>query len=139
MYPPRGSADAYKSTAIHSGVDLPPQRKIALLLAGVIDRLSLAESQIGNGQTAEKLKTIDTVLTILEALRASLDHESGGAIADQLSSVYTTAEARIVQANVANDVEKLRSVAKLLAPIRDAFNQLAATATANIDAPTDRA
>jgi flagellar secretion chaperone FliS len=139
MYPSRGNADAYKSTAIHSGVDLPPQRKIALLLAGVIDRLSLAESQIQNGQVAEKLKTIDTVLTILEALRASLDHEAGGAIADQLSSVYTTAEARIVQANVSNDIEKLRSVAKLLAPIRDAFNQLAATATAASDGPSDRA
>lgn len=125
MYPPRGSADAYRSTAIHSGVDLPAERKIALLLAGVIDRLQVAESQIQNGQTAEKLRSIDSVLTILEALRASLDFDSGGAIADQLSSVYTTAEAQLVQANISNDVSKLHSVIRLLTPIREAFQQIA--------------
>ncbi|MCK7595157.1 flagellar export chaperone FliS [Pseudomarimonas salicorniae] len=124
MYPPRGSADAYRSAAIHSGVELPPERKLALLLGGIIDRLKVAESQIQNGQMAEKLRTIDSVLTILEALQASLDFESGGAIAEQLSSVYTTAEAQLVQANAGNDVAKLQSVIRLLTPIREAFQQI---------------
>ena len=139
MYPSRGSADAYRSTAIHSGVDLPPERKIALLLGGIIDKLQVAESQIQNGQMAEKLRTIDTVLTILEALRASLDFESGGAIAEQLSSVYTTAEAQVVQANAGNDVSKLHSVIRLLTPIREAFQQIAVPApSAADDAPESR-
>lgn len=134
MYPPRGSAEAYRSTAIHSGAELPPQRKLALLLAGAIDRLQVAETQIQNGQLADKLKTIDTVLSILEALRASLDFESGGAIAEQLSSVYTTAEAQLVQANAGNDVAKLRSVIRLLTPIREAFNQISVPAQPDADA-----
>jgi flagellar protein FliS len=138
MYPPRGSAEAYRSTAIHSGVELPAERKLALLLGGIIDRLQVAESQINNGQMAEKLKTIDTVLTILEALRASLDFESGGAIAEQLSSVYTTAEAQVVQANAGNDVAKLHSVIRLLTPIREAFQQISVSAAAKDDSPDVR-
>ncbi|MBD8524749.1 flagellar export chaperone FliS [Pseudomarimonas arenosa] len=125
MYPSRGNADAYKSAAIHSGVELPPQRKLALLLSGAIDRIRLAETQIQNGQISEKLTTINTVLTILEALRASLDHDGGGEIADRLSSIYTTAEARLVSANAQNDLEGLRAVVRLLTPIEQAFRQLA--------------
>lgn len=133
-----GSA-AYRSAAAHSGVELSPQRKVALLLGGSIDRIRLAETQIATGQQQAKLATIDNVMQILETLRASLNHDDGGAIADQLSSIYMTAEAQLVEANARNDVAKLQSVARLLEPIRDAFAELANSTATDDGSPSDRA
>ena len=114
---------------------MPLDENAVLVVAGVVDRIRLAETQIANGELAAKLATIGNVLEIIEALRASLNFEGGGAIADNLSSIYTTAEARLVEANAQNDVEKLRAVVRLLEPIRDAFAEVA-HATATADAPS---
>ena len=127
MYGSRSSAGAYRSAAIHSGVNLSAERKVALLLAGVVERIRLAETQIANGELGPKLATISNVLEIIEALRASLNFDGGGEIAENLSSIYTTAEARLVEANAQNDVAKLATVVRLLEPIRDAFAEVAQT------------
>lgn len=129
-YGPRHKSDAYRATAASTGADLPPQRKIALLLAGVIERIQLADSQIRNGELSAKLKTVDSALTILEALRASLDFEAGGQLAETLASIYDTASFRLVRANAQNNLEELQSVARLLAPIEASFAQLAAATPA---------
>lgn len=129
-YGPRHKSDAYRATAANTGADLPPQRKIALLLAGVIERIQLADSQIRNGELSAKLKTVDSALTILEALRASLDFEAGGQLAETLASIYDTASFRLVRANAQNNLDELQAVARLLAPIEASFAQLAAAAPA---------
>lgn len=124
-YGPRSTAGAYRATAAQTGAELPPQRKIALLLAGIIERVHLAESQIRNQQLIDKLKTVDSALSILEALRASLDFEAGGKLAETLASLYDTASFRLVRANAHNDIDELQAVARLLAPIEASFAQIA--------------
>lgn len=127
MYGPQSSANAYRTTAASTGEDLPPQRKVALLINGAIEKIRRAQQQINERQLAEKLKTIDTTLQIIEVLRASLDLQNGGQIAESLASLYDTASMRLVEANAGNDVDKLEAVAKMLAPIAEAFASLSPT------------
>jgi flagellar protein FliS len=127
MYGPQSTANAYRNTAASTGEELSPQRKVALLINGTIEKIRRAQAQIAEGQLAEKLKTIDSVLSIIEVLRASLDFQQGGQIAETLGSLYDTAMMRVVEANANNDIAKLDAVAKMLAPIAEAFAQLAPT------------
>lgn len=122
-----GSAAAalrqYRQTGVAAALeDASPHRLIALLLQGAIDRVTQAGFAIQRGAWAEKGRLIGESMSIIDALRAALNREAGGAVAEGLWSLYDYISRRLAQASAGNDVALLDEVGRLLREIRDAWD-----------------
>jgi flagellar protein FliS len=113
--------------------DASPHRLILMLFKGALDRIGVAKGCIERSETARKGETIGQAISIIDGLRACLDMEQGGEIAQNLEALYEYMSAALLEANVNNDVSKLDEVTKLLNEIKsawDAINPNAASAEA---------
>jgi len=118
----RASANQYRQTAVNSAVlDASPHRLVALMLAGVRERLSLAQACIDVGDVARKGQAISEASMIIGHLDGSLDHKAGGDIADSLSALYDYSQRRLTEANLSNDVAVFREIDGLFADIEQAW------------------
>ena len=119
-------ASAYRRTGIDTGVAAAsPHQLILMLFDGAIDAIKSAGSQMHGGQVAAKGAAIGKAVRIVEeGLKASIDRRSGGALADQLASLYDYAVMRLLQANLRNDAAALAEVHGLLDSLRGAWAQI---------------
>lgn len=126
MYAPnRQYADQYRRMAVATSVaEADPHRLIALLLAGACERIRLAEACLQNGDQARKGKAIGEACAIVGHLNGSLDHEAGGEIAGNLSSLYDYLMRRLTEANLNNDTGALQECLSLLVEIETAWNAI---------------
>lgn len=125
----RASAQHYRQTAVQSAVlDASPHRLVALMLAGIRERLQLATACIDKGDIARKGQAINEACMIIGELDGSLDHKAGGDIAAGLSALYAYAQRRLVEANLHNDPDRLKEVDGLIAEIEGAWNAIAPAA-----------
>lgn len=124
MHGSQRSASMYRSTHIDTAQQLSQQKQLVLLLNGLLQRLRVAERAIREADILGKTQAIDAALRILETLRASLDFEAGGAIAEQLAQLYDTASVWLAQANASNDADTLLRTLQLLEPIAGAYASL---------------
>ena len=126
MYaPPRHFADQYRRMAVATSVaEADPHKLIALLLSGACERIRLAEACIGTGDHARKGKAIGEACAIVGHLNGSLDHEAGGEIAGNLSSLYDYVVRRLTEGNLHSDPEALREALTLLTEIETAWNAI---------------
>ena len=84
----RQFTEQYRKVGVQSSVtDADPHKLVALLLAGACERLRLALACLERGDQARKGKAIGEVCAIVGHLNGSLDHEAGGEIAGNLSSL----------------------------------------------------
>ena len=121
----RASAQHYRQTAVSSAVlDASPHRLVALMLAGVRQRLKLATACIGIGDVARKGQAISEASLIISELDGSLDHSAGGEIADGLSALYDYSQRRLTEANFNNDAAVVLEVDGLIADIEAAWLQI---------------
>lgn len=119
---PHSYAAQYRATGLSSAVmDADPHRLVALLLAGACERIRLAEACVPRGDLARKGKAIGEACAIIGHLNGSLDHEAGGQIAANLSSLYDYLQARLTEANLNNDVSALHETLELLGEIESAW------------------
>ena len=63
-------------------------------------------------------------------MRASLDKNVGGEIAENLDALYEYMGARLLSANLNNDVTVLEEVQRLLSDLRETWNAIGATPAA---------
>lgn len=118
----RASAQHYRQTAVHSAVlDASPHRLVALMLAGIRERLTLAMACMDVGDVARKGQAITEASMIIGQLDGSLDHKAGGDIAAGLTSLYDYAQRRLFEANLHNDAAKIKEVDGLIADIESAW------------------
>lgn len=64
------------------------------------------------------------VAILEEGLRASLNKEIGGQLAEDLDALYEYCSNRLIEANLNNKPELLNEVVKLLEPLRDAWETI---------------
>lgn len=122
----RASAQHYRQTAVQSAVlEASPHRLVALMLAGIRERLQLALACIEKGDIARKGQAISEASMIIGELDGSLDHKAGGDIAAGLSALYAYAQRRLVEANLHNDPARLQEVDGLIAEIEGAWQAIA--------------
>ena len=123
--PNAGKLDAYRSTAVHSGVDAAdPHRLVVMLMDGALERIAAASGFMKNGGGVEKAQLLHRAVAIIDELRNSLNFEAGGQIAGNLDALYEYMCMRIMQANASNKPEWLDEVGRLLGEIRSAWLQL---------------
>jgi flagellar protein FliS len=123
--PHAGKLDAYRSTAVHAGVDAAdPHRLVVMLMDGALERIAAASGLMKHGGGIEKAQLLNRAVAIIDELRNSLNLKAGGAIAANLDALYEYMCQRLMQANAQNKPEWLDEVSRLLGEIRSAWLQM---------------
>lgn len=121
----RSALKEYEQVGARSQVEgAPPERLVQMMLEGVLDRVSLARGDMENGEVAAKGERIGKAISLVEGLRASLDHERGGELAGNLDALYEYISRRLTEANLRNDVAILDEVSRLLREIKQAWDRI---------------
>ena len=124
-YPAKG-AHAYAQISIESGaLGASPHRLVVLMFDGAITSVSKAMVHMKNNEIAEKGKSLNHAITIVESgLRASLDKKVGGEIALTLDNLYAHIALQLLQANLRNSPEILLQVIDLLKTMRESWDAI---------------
>jgi flagellar secretion chaperone FliS len=113
---------AYSSVATHGGIAADdPHRLILMLMDGALERIAMARGSLQRGDIAQKAALVQRIVGIVVELRASLDLEKGGALAQSLDELYGYMERQLIRANCDNKTEFLDEVGSLLGEIRSAW------------------
>ena len=122
-FPPNAAKlAAYRSTAVHAGVDAAdPHRLVVMMMDGAMERIATARGLMQNGGGAEKAQLLHRAVAIIDELRNSLNIKAGGAIATNLDALYDYMCVRLMQANASNKPEWLDEVSRLLGEVRAAW------------------
>ncbi len=122
----------YSKTAVEAGIaGASPHRLIQMLMEGALDKIAIARGHLERGQMEQKTRHIGWALSIIGGLRASLNKEAGGEIAQNLDDLYDYMERRLTESNVSNDVAILDEVAGLLKTIKEAWDAIGETGVDN--------
>jgi flagellar secretion chaperone FliS len=115
----------YRQVGVQSGVaGASPHRLVQMLLQGALDRIAKAKGHLERKEIQQKGNQISSAIAIIDALRASLDSENGGKIAENLESLYDYMNRRLLKANIDNDVMKLDEVNQLINDIKGAWDAI---------------
>jgi flagellar secretion chaperone FliS len=118
----KSSLSAYQSvSALGSVAQADPHRLVQMLFDAVAERLATARTCIEQGDIARKAKLLHSCVTLLAELRGSLNMAEGGAVAQNLSSLYEYMIRQLLLANVQSDINLVTEVLNLLNPIRSAW------------------
>ena len=120
---------SYQSVATHGGVAAAdPHRLILMLIDGALERVAQAIGCMRRGATSESSTLLHRAVSIIDELRNSLDMPSGGALAQNLESLYEYMCRQLMRASLERRVELLDEVMRLLNEIRSAWIALPAAA-----------
>ena len=117
------AVNAYSKVGVETGVlAADPHQLVTMLYDGALLAIGRAKEQMAEKMTGAKGQSISKAIAIIgEGLNASLDKEAGGALAIQLSDLYSYMVQRLVRANVNNDPAMLDEVSRMLSDLREAW------------------
>ncbi len=122
----RNALDQYSQNAVQTGIEsASPHRLIQMLLEGVLGKIAAAKGHMERGEIQPKGEKIGSAISIIEGLKASLDKDKGGEIAQNLDDLYIYMERRLIEANRSNDTSLLDEVSDLLKQIKEAWDAIA--------------
>jgi flagellar secretion chaperone FliS len=127
LTPSARAAAKYRQTAVQCGT---PLELVVALYDAAITNVVLAKEGLIRGDLIAKRDGVSRALAIVAELQSSLDMAKGGDISSSLDRLYAYISDRLIQANVKKDPAGLDEVHKLLLPLRDAWQQIAAGETA---------
>ena len=111
----------YQKTAVTTA----SREKILLMLyEGAIKLTRQARHAMSEGKIADKGKYISKATAILSELMATLDFKVGGKLAADLENLYIFMIDKLVEGNIQNDVDCLKSVEDLLGTLYVAWKDV---------------
>jgi flagellar secretion chaperone FliS len=119
-------AASYAQVSIDAKVNsATPHQLILLLFEGASSAITVAKLHIERGEIAQKGKLISQAIDIItNGLKASLNQEVGGKLAEQLAALYDYMARRLLSANIENNIAALDEVSKLLNEIHTAWIEI---------------
>jgi flagellar protein FliS len=73
----RSALNQYSQNAVQTGIEsASPHRLIQMLMEGALGRIATAKGHMERGEIRSKGEQIGSAISILEGLKASLDHEN---------------------------------------------------------------
>lgn len=122
----RRSASAYATVGLETKVlSSDPQQIISLLLQGALTAISQAKIHIANNKIAERGAAISKAIDIVDSgLKASVDKEQGGEIANSLITTYELVVHHLMNANLNADVNRLNIAEGMLKDIYEAWQEI---------------
>lgn len=120
-------ASTYARVGLETGIhEANPHKLILMLFDGAIFSLGAAANHMRAANIAEKGQAISKAIDIIgNGLRASLDFESGGELAERLGALYDYMAHRLLHANLKNDLAALQEISGLLVELRGAWEEIA--------------
>jgi flagellar secretion chaperone FliS len=118
------ATQAYKTVGVNTAVEgATPHKLILMLYDGLLRQLRLGRAHMQKGDLGAKASCLSKAISIIDqGLRASLNDEKGGEIAQRLRALYDYSERQLVHANARNDVAVIDEVIALFEPLRAAWN-----------------
>lgn len=122
----RRSASAYATVGLETKVlSSDPQQLISLLLQGALTAIAQAKIHLEGNNIAEKGQAISKAIDIVDSgLKASVDAEQGGEVAENLISTYSLIVHHLMNANLHNDVNRLNIAENMLKDIYEAWQEI---------------
>lgn len=115
----------YKSVDLRAAVEMAsPQELITLLFDGALSALAKAKGSMERNDISGRTSQINKANDIILGLKDFLDHEQGGEVAANLDALYDYMVRTLVQANRANDLEKVQEVMGLLLEVKGGWAQM---------------
>lgn len=102
-----------------------PHRLITMLFDGALEKIAIAKGAMARQDVAEKGQKIGRAIAIIDGLRASLDREKGGEIAENLDALYDYMQRCLLNANIKNDAGLLDEVSDLIREVKSAWEVIA--------------
>ncbi|BDT70468.1 flagellar secretion chaperone FliS [Comamonadaceae bacterium OS-1] len=120
------AASAYKRVGAQTSIEgASPHQVICLLFEALVQSLNSARGAMARGDLEVKGQSIGKAVRILEeGLKAALDIESGGELAENLRGVYNYSILRLTTANLKNDIALVEEVTQLIVPVFDAWKSI---------------
>lgn len=130
MYPMNNPTAAYAKVGIETGVAAAdPHQLIVMLFDGALLAVNKAVIALEADDLAAKGKAISHAIAIIgEGLKASLDMNAGGELAQRLAALYDYMIDRLVYANAQKNPAALTEVGGLLRELKDAWEGIAEAA-----------
>ncbi len=121
----RPAAGMYSQIGVETGVtSADPHKLIAMLFDGLLESISQARGAVRENRIEAKGIAIGRAVRIVdEGLKGGLNMK-GGALADDLASLYNYLVVRLTEANVRNDDAALEECSRLVQPLRDAWMEI---------------
>ncbi len=117
----------YRQNHVKGGVDsATPHRLVQMLMEGVQEKLLSAKGYMAAKNIAKKGEHISWAISIIDSLRACLNTEQGGEVAENLGSLYDYMETRLLEANLKNDPAIIDEVGQLMAQIKSGWDAIPA-------------
>lgn len=122
----RSPAATYARVGVETSVQTSdPHRLIVMLFEGAISACAQAKIFMADGNIAQKGSSISKAIDIIgNGLKASLDTEQGGELAERLAALYDYMCATLLQANIRNEPALVDEAAGLLSELLDAWKQI---------------
>lgn len=123
----RNPAESYARLGVEAAISTAdPHRLVMMLFDGAIAAISLARIHLEAGNVAEKGSSISKAINLIDdGLKASLDVEAGGELAERLAALYDYMSQRLLFANLKNNLAALDEVSELLGSLREAWSLIA--------------
>lgn len=122
----RSAAHAYANVGLETGVvAASPHQLIIMLYEGAELAVRMAIRHMAEGDLGKKSAAISKASAIiLDGLRAALDPDQGGDIAQQLDALYDYMNKRLMLAHLNNQTAPLEEVLGLLRELHAAWQQI---------------
>jgi flagellar protein FliS len=123
----RHAIQSYANVSVETGVvGANPHKLILMLFEGARLTLAQAVQHIQRNEVAEKGRRISQAIEIINSgLKASLNLDVGGQLADRLAALYDYMSARLLYANIHSDIAALEEVNRLLSELMAAWAEIA--------------
>ena len=117
------AAGEYRQLGIRHEIETAsPHRLIQLLMEKFLAKVSIAKEHMERGNIAEKGECISQAISIVDGLRASLNHDADARLSGNFDALYDYMGRRLVESNLKDDAEGLEVVAGLMREIKSAWD-----------------
>ncbi len=127
------ASNAYQQThAYAKAEEATPHELITMLFDGALERILSAKGAMEANDVVVKGMLISKAITIISGLKAYLDLEKGGELAQNLMQLYDYAEEKLFEANFQNDQALLDEVAQIITTLKEGWVGMAVENTGKI-------
>ena len=117
-------AEGYGNTLRHRSMAANQGERLVLVYTTLVNQLMQAQGYMERHMWAAKGETVGRCLEIFTCLQSSLDHDRGGAIADNLDELYRYCMLRLLQATRSNEPAMIAEIVHLVKTLKSAWDEI---------------
>ena len=116
----RDAAAKYLRTQVETA---SPEQLVTMLYDGALRFGDQAAEALGASDSEAFCEKLGRVQAIVLELSVSLDRAGGGEMAANLAALYAYVHARLIEADIEKDPERLREALRILRELRDGWSE----------------